>query len=198
MIQTYSDQQIIDAFCAGGIARQRAWEYVYKSWRDKVIGFIIGKNGTREEAIEAVQDVAIPFEKRICRPDFVLQNQLATYFTACVYYRWLRIRKAAKSATAEWPEQPVADFVHDMEADIAHGDLASLLDETLSRIGERCKTILRYFMEGYSMKELAEKMGFPGGEQVAKNEKRKCQLKYETFLNENPGIKAYLQQLRNG
>ena len=53
-------------------------------------------------------------------------------------------------------------------------------------------------MESFSMREIAEKMGFTGGEQVDKNEKRKCQERYETFLNEHPAIKEYMQNLLHG
>jgi hypothetical protein len=48
------------------------------------------------------------------------------------------------------------------------------------------------------MREIAEKMGFQGGEQVAKNEKRKCQERYENYLNENPVIKEQLKNLFHG
>ena len=98
----------------------------------------------------------------------------------------------------EFQDHHLADFAESVEADIAQGELARLLDETITRLGERCHAILRYFMDGFAMKEIAEKMGFAGGEQVAKNEKRKCQERYETYLSEHPDIKKHILQLRNG
>jgi len=198
MIQSYTDQQIIDAFRLGGIARERAWEYAYKDWRDRVIGTIVGKGGTREEAKDAIQEAFGPFERRICQPGFALQHRLSTYFVTCVYRQWAGRKRNGKMDLVELENRHLADFAESVEANIAQGDLSRLLDETMARLGERCHTILRYFIEGFAMKEIAEKMGFAGGEQVAKNEKRKCQERYETYLKEHPEIREYIQHLRNG
>lgn len=198
MIQSFTDQQIIEAFRAGGTARERAWEYAYKDWRDRVIGVIASRGGTREEARDAIQEAFGPFERRICRPDFVLQHRLSTYFVTCVYRQWAGRKKGRQMDLVEFQDHHLTDFAESVEADIAQGDLARLLDETITRLGERCHAILRYFMDGFAMKEIAEKMGFAGGEQVAKNEKRKCQERYETYLSEHPDIKKHILQLRNG
>lgn len=198
MTATYTDHQIIEAFRAGGDTRHHAWAYAYKNWSSRVVGVIVGRGGTREEAKDAIQDAYGPFERRICRPDFELRHQLSTYFVACVCRQWVRSQKGRKIDLVELEDRHVADFVESVEVDIAQGDLARVLDETLARLGERCHAILRFFMEGYSMREIAEKMGFAGGEQVAKNEKGKCQGRYETFLNEHPTIKKHIQNLRHG
>lgn len=198
MTKAYTDQQIIDAFRTGDVARERAWEFAYKDWRDRIIGTIVAKNGTREEAKEAMQDVVMAFERRVIQADFVLQHKLSTYFISCVYRQWLRRKQAGKTSLVELEDRHLAGFVESVESAIAQNDLARLLDETLTQIGDRCKTILLHFMNGVSMKEIADKMGFSGGEQVAKNEKKKCQTKYEQFLRANPRILQHIQQLRNG
>lgn len=198
MTQSYTDQQIIEAFRAGGPARERAWEYAYKDWRDRVIGTIVGKGGTREEARDAIQEAFGPFERRICQPDFVLLHRLSTYFVTCVYRQWAGRKKKGKMDLVELENGHLADFAESVEIEIARDDLARLLDETMARLGERCHAILRFFMDGFVMKEIAGKMGFAGGEQVAKNEKRKCQERYETYLSEHPEIKKHIQYLRNG
>jgi RNA polymerase sigma factor (sigma-70 family) len=198
MRQSYTDQQIIQAFQAGGDTRHRAWEFAYKNWSSRIIGVIVGRGGTREEAKDAIQEAYGPFERRICRADFDLRYQLSTYFVACVCRQWVQGKKGRKMDLVELENRHIADFVESVEADIARNELTRVLDETLARLGERCHAILRFFMEGYSMREIAEKMDFAGGEQVAKNEKGKCQGRYETFLNEHPAIKEHIQNLRYG
>ena len=194
----YTDLQIIEAFRAGGHDREKAWEFAYKEWREKTISVIVNKGGTREEARDAIQEAFGPFERRICRADFVLQHRLSTYFVTCVYRHWAGRKKERKMDLVEFQDHHLAGFAESVEADIAQGELARLLDETMARLGDRCHAILRYFMDGFAMKEIAEKMGFAGGEQVAKNEKRKCQERYEAYLSEHSDIKKYIQQLRNG
>ncbi len=198
MTQKYTDQEIIQAFRAGGQARQKAWEFAYKDWRDRVVGTIVAKNGTREEAKEAMQEVVMVFERRVRQSDFVLQHRLSTYFITCVYRQWLKGKKGQKMSQVELQDSHIANFAESVETEIAQSDLAKILDESLTRLGARCKSILLYFMQSFSMKEIAEKMGFDGGEQVAKNEKRKCQERYECYLQEHPGILQRIQQQRNG
>ena len=198
MTRNFTDQQIIEAFQKGGQNRNHAWEFAYKDWRDRIFGAIVAKNGTREEAKEAMQEVVMVFERRVKRPDFVLQHKLSTYFISCVYRQWIKSRKSGKMSVVDLEDRHLAGFVESVEADIAQTELANLLDESLARLGERCKAILRHFMNGYSMKEIAEKMDFAGGEQVARNEKRKCQERYETYLREHPGILQRIQYQRNG
>ncbi len=198
MAQQYTDQEIIQAFRAGGVAREKAWEFAYMDWRNRIYGTIAAKNGTREEAKDAIQEVVMVFERRVQRPDFVLQFKLSTYFITCVYRQWSRRKKEKKMAVQELEDHHLADFAASVEAEIAQTELARLLDESLTRLGERCKVILLHFMNGFSMKEIAQKLGFSGGEQVAKNEKMKCQTKYEAFLREHPHIMQQIQHLRNG
>lgn len=198
MTKSYSDQELISAFRAGGQEREKAWEFAYKAWRDKIIGTIVSKNGTKAAAMDAMQAVVIPFEKRVIQEDFVLQHKLSTYFISCVIRQWIRGEKDEKHSALALEEHHIAGFTDSVEATIASRDLTRLLDETLALLGERCKAILQYFMNSYSMKEIAELMGFSGGEQVAKNEKKKCQNRFEDFLRANPQILAYIQQLRHG
>jgi len=198
MSQSFTDQQIIESFRSGGLAREKAWEFAYKNWRDRVIGTIVNKGGTRDEAKESLQEAFMAFEQRVRRPDFVLQHRLSTYFVSCVYRVWAKKKKERKMEIIELESKHVSDFVESVEMDIAQTDLARLLDETLALLGERCKSILRHFMNGFSMKEIAEKMDFSGGEQVARNEKRKCIERYENYLHEHPDILQHIQNQRNG
>ena len=208
MTPSFTDQQIIDAFRAGGPVRESAWEFAYKEWRGKVLRVVIDRGGTREEALEAINGTVKDFEARLCQPSFVLENKLSTFFVTCVKNEWLRMQKKKKMDSAvQSADQDFLERTADKNsretleegAEIARAaELEALIDSTLSRIGERCKTILLMFMNRYSMQAIAEKMGFPGGEQVAKNEKRKCQVKYETFLREQPLILKHIQLLRNG
>jgi DNA-directed RNA polymerase specialized sigma24 family protein len=196
MLRPYTDQEIIEAFRAGGRARNLAWEFAFKDWKNRVIGSIVQRGGTRDEAKDAIQEAHEEFERRICRPDFVLQRRLSAYFSTCVYRKWVHAKKGRSMDFEELQDAHLAEFAAQMQNDFLDGDLARVLDDTIARLGERCHAILRLFMERHTMREIAEIMGFAGGEQVAKNEKRKCQERYETFLNENPEIKEYIQQLR--
>lgn len=198
MAQQYTDQQIIQALRAGGQAREGAWEFVYKNWFGSVVSAILNKGGARDDAMDALQEICIIFEERIRRADFVLERNLFGYFKTCVLRCWARTRqRVEKMEERDFEEASLVKFADEVESEIAQADLAELLDESMSQLGERCKKILLLFMNGHSMKEIAKEMEFSGGEQVAKNEKRKCQERYENFLRKHPAILKHIQDLRN-
>lgn len=186
MIKKYVDQEIIEAFRLGGQARERVWYFINKEWRDQVISTIVSKGGTSSEALEAQQEIAVPFEWRVRRSDFILRNKLSTYFIKCVYYRWLGIKKMERdSKTEEFEDIHIAEFVESVEQEIVKKEKDNMLDDILSLLGDRCKKILLYYINRYTMVEVAENMGF-ASEHVAKNEKKKCKDKLSLLLRENP------------
>lgn len=198
MVKSYTDGEILEAFRIGGLMRERAWEFIYKDWRSMIIGAIIAKGGEVDEALEAFQEVAISFEKRVKQADFELQNKLSTYLIRCVYNRWIKMKLLAKrSIHVEIEDGDIKDFIESVEKDLVKDELRSVLSNSLSVIGERCKTILAYFINGYSMREIADQMKFKGGEQVAKNEKHKCLTAYLNHLDANPQIREYIRKMKD-
>ena len=198
MLKSYTDQQIIEAFRAGGSPRDSAWEYAFKTWKNGIISNIVRNGGTRDEAMDAIQDTCIHFENRVKQPGFIVERSLFAYFKYAVYRCWVNSRKANSNVFSELRDEELEKFSLEIDAQIVRGELARLLDETIGRLGNRCQSILSLAIGGFSMREIAEKMGFKGGEQVAKNEKRKCQERYENYLNENPVIKEQLKNLFHG
>jgi len=199
MQRKFTDEEISEALRAGGHEREKAWEYLYKTWRNVVIGFLHAYECPREQALEIFQEVALPFERAICVAGFKMNNaKLQTYFITCVYNRWLKRRQqTTKTATFELQDNYVREVAQSVETHIISSELASILDATLAQIGARCKTILQLFMNQYKMQEIAESMGFANA-QIAKNEKLKCQMKFEDFLSRRPDILKQIEDLRYG
>jgi RNA polymerase sigma factor (sigma-70 family) len=198
MLESKTDYEIITAISNGGLERDKAWEYIYKTWSKGVIKIIQGYGGNIDDAIDLMGEVAMPFEKTIRNPDFILTSaKLSTYFTKCVINSWYKKRNLLKTTyNIELEDRHQEAFVQSVDANMMKSDLALLIDQTLSVIGERCKKILTQFMNGYSMKEIAESMNFRG-EQIAKNEKSKCQKSYELYLKSNPHIIKQILYLKN-
>lgn len=200
MIQPkYTDEQIIQDFRSGGRAREQAWKFVFLNWFPKVVKFIAHKGGEKQDVLDALNEVAMRFQSSVCKPDFVLTHQLFAYFKHCVYHEWMRWKKREGKRIKEPLEtnQLNNSPVESIEREMAQTELTEALQVSLEHIGERCKKLLvLFFFEGYTMKGIAEEMGFAGGEQVAKNEKMKCWSKYLAHLRERPDILQHLKNLR--
>lgn len=193
MFKRFTDSEIIAAFRSGGEARERAWEYVYKTWSREIIDFIYPSNA--EEVKEALHEVAIPFEMMVRRQDFTVTNSLFYYFRKCVYYQWLNTKeKEKRNPTSELDESFIRDFSESIESEIINSELRKEVYDSLTPLGERCKTILLLFFNKTHMKEIAKSMGFRNA-QVAKNEKMKCMKKYEEYLRDNPSVRQHLKEI---
>lgn len=197
----YSDEQLIEDIRSGGPARERAWEYIYKMWSRDIYRVIIKAGGTKEEAFDAFQAAYEGFEARIRKADFELKSRLSSYLTTCVFNEFLRQKKKeGKIKLIEFDEKnPDVSRFDEWDLRPYEPGLKAAVLKSLGKLGRRCRAILLLFYYcNLSMQKIAEKMGFLGGEQVAKNEKRKCMARYEDYLRKHPGIAAYLKNLRHG
>ena len=182
-----TDSEILAALRAGGSAREKAWEYMYKKWRGIWLRKIFDSGGTSDEGDEALNDVCLSFENAATSSGFELKTaSLRTYLTSCVYYRWL-YNKGKEPRTEEFEEGHIRGFAESVDVAIFSQECRDLLDTLLlAALGERCKTILLMHAERYKMEEIATAMGFQGGADTAKKERYKCTQKMVQFLQTNP------------
>ena len=66
------------------------------------------------------------------------------------------------------------------------------LNDLLGKLGKNCKEVLMYWANGYSMKEIAEMMGYKS-DNMAKKKKYKCFKELLDYLEQHPEIKNTLR-----
>lgn len=183
-----TDSEIIAAIQKGGADGERAWEYMYKNWSGAWRSEVMKLGGTPDDADEALASVYKDISRTIGTSGFQLKTAgMLTYIVTCVRNAWLSVLKNSKK-TLELEDKHLDGTVEGADADINLLERNSLLDRVLSQIGSRCQTILTLWAEKYTMEEIAEKMGFGGGELTARKEKYKCWLKLMEYLNAHPAI----------
>ncbi|MBL7826109.1 MAG: sigma-70 family RNA polymerase sigma factor [Saprospiraceae bacterium] len=196
----YTDQEVINAIRQGGPTRQMAWEYIFKQCIGTSILEIIKMGGTRNEALECFNEVAIPLEKVMRKPQFRLNSAtLKTYITKCVKRRWLRLQKIRSKEPSKPSERDVFidDAKENVERQIMGSELREAVDMLINTLGERCRRVLRMFGQGYSMEQIAEAEKWKDADK-AKKEKYECQTKLKEYLRKNPGIANHLKELLYG
>lgn len=175
----WTDDILLREIRAGGQCRNTAWEYIYKAWRGYYLAPLLRMNGTPEQADEVMARVVMDVEKQILKEDFELHGaQLRVYFTEALKRAWFRTREQErKRATDELdPQMHSAGQRESVEQEYIRQEQIRQLDALLDRLGEQCKTILMRFARGFSMREIAEELGF-ANEQSAKNAKFRCHRK---------------------
>ncbi|MBL7816125.1 MAG: sigma-70 family RNA polymerase sigma factor [Saprospiraceae bacterium] len=188
----YSDSDLIDAFHEGGIRREKALRQIYQS--DKlhktIVSYVLGHGGNSQDAEDVFQDTIILFDRQLREGNFKGQSSLATYFMGIAKWRWVSIRRKFGGDLELKPEQYDAP-IESVEARVIEDEKREIIDEILSKIGERCKTILKLYKLSYSMEEIAAELKLSSPEMAKKNA-YECRKKFKDFVGLNPHYKTIL------
>ena len=83
-------------------------------------------------------------------------------------------------------DQPVAEEI------FLTKERYSLLHDVLNKLRSNCRAVLMHWANGFSMAEIAEKLGYQS-EGMARKKKSQCLAELNDFLFQNPHIKLQLQ-----
>lgn len=169
MFQYWSDNDIITAIRQGAHKSNTALEFIYKAWRPYYTSVIIRMGGTIEDVQECLSWSLTKLERRVKNPEFRLQKvPLRVYFTAILKHEWFKFKK----------KEPIFEDIssfstinNDYEND--YWDIRQDIQELIGQMGEKCRKVLTFWYEGFTMREIATLVGL-SSEQTAKNAKLNC------------------------
>jgi RNA polymerase sigma factor (sigma-70 family) len=110
-------------------------------------------------------------------PSFELTSQVSTYLYSVSRFLWndeLKKRKRLPISTADSDIRQSDSQGDEWESLIHQEEKFKKAETILSKIGEKCLKLLKFFyLDNKSMKEIAKKMEL-SSEKIAKNQKYKC------------------------
>lgn len=169
----WTDELLLREIRAGGHRRNMAWEYAYKAWRGYYLAPVLRAGGRPEQVDEVLSRVVMDVEQQVLKADFELRTaSLRTYLTEGVIRAWTRAQEQTRRRqTVELDPQTYLTGQRDsVEDDFIRREQ---IDALLGRLAHKCRKILTLFALGYSMREIADELGFKN-EQSAKNAKGEC------------------------
>lgn len=180
---SFSDEDLIKMLRSGGSDRNRAWEFMFKKWRTDYSKRIIIERGKQNEVDDALGRVCLDFEKRVIAEDKPPIENLRSYLVQCVWHKWLYLKKMEPPSPITIDEIPDPEDIEQVPEDKTFPEK---LDILLDKIDPQCKDLLTLHLEGYKMKEIAQKLKFRDEIQVRKR-KYKCLKKLQKIeLERNP------------
>lgn len=154
-----SDHALIDAVNDGDAD---AFESIYVRHRDYALRIAMRFAGSRDLALDAVQDSFIYFYKKF--PGFVLTAKLTTFLYPVVKHSALSAKDKARRAQGGTPEAALAALSDGAQSDPAQGAHASDLHAVLSGLpGAQREVLVLRFVDGLALEEIARALDIPLG-----------------------------------
>ena len=192
----YSDNEIVEAIRQGGMEMERAMRFLYldSPCREQVLKFVFSRNGVREDAEDIFQDGIRSLIQSIRADKYRGSGSLQGYlFGMCKNLWFKRFQKITRDQQYQ-NENVQSDFDQKSPETVLMGkEQEERITQLLGAIGTACKKVLELWQLSYSMKEIAEEMGYKT-DGVARKKKRLCMKKLLDLLDQNPELKSFLKQ----
>ena len=178
--QYNEDHEYVHDLRAGGASYYRAVDCLYRRHRDDVLGrlqrYVGYLSGQREEMKDLVQDAFIIMVEKITGEGY--NDGSLLHFWVGIAKGLLR-NKVKRDARTDLVDDSLKfddATTESPETHLLNKEKIEILDGLLSKLGERCKSVLLMWANGYSMREITAKLDF-SSEVMARKTKFKCKEK---------------------
>jgi RNA polymerase sigma factor (sigma-70 family) len=193
-----SDEAILEGI---RLKSQFVVEVVYDHHFSKIRRYVLLNSGNDEDAEDIFQEGLMVIYQKIKNNNLVLTSSFGTFFISICKRLWLK--KATRQASSQRLKHAAStgNFLH-MEAWL---DELQLNDEVLKlglyqkhylELPQDCKQVLSLFMEGFSIKEIADIVGYEN-EDYVKTRRFKCKELLKKNIKKDPQYRKYFYNDKN-
>ncbi|MEM7036458.1 MAG: sigma-70 family RNA polymerase sigma factor [Bacteroidota bacterium] len=158
-------------------------EQVYEDCFPGIRRFVFSQNGSLDDAHDLFQDALIVVFKKCRTGDFELTCTLKTYLQAICRRMWLNKKSRGKGVFMSDVTEMEQDIVIEEEITTSfhRQERERVYREYFQKLGADCQNILKAFLEGIKMKEIARRFQIPS-EGAAKKRKFTCQKRLMDWI----------------
>ncbi|MCB0567855.1 MAG: sigma-70 family RNA polymerase sigma factor [Phaeodactylibacter sp.] len=150
--------------------------------------------GSRQEAEDLFMNALEVLYLKVQDEDFKLTCAFSTLLFEICKRQWLKTLKYKKRfvrVTIDSQSELIEE--HDLALVLEQSERYQLYREKFKALSEGCREVLSLFLEGVSMKEIAERLGF-ASEQYARKRKFKCKEKLMELVRKDT---RYIELITN-
>ncbi len=179
-----NDTQILQAIING--KDDSALKELYGIVLPKVKRYVIGNNGSNDDAKDIFQEAVLLFYKQVKLGYFNETYEISGYIYTIGKNLWIdHIRKNKNRHFSEINDLTSIEYTNTPIDVIINSERSNLLSKALNQLGEHCKTLLSYSVyDHFSMKEIALKLNYTS-ENAAKTANYKCKQRLILILRNN-------------
>ncbi|MEM6348084.1 MAG: sigma-70 family RNA polymerase sigma factor [Bacteroidota bacterium] len=183
------ERRLVEDIKQGGKALDMRLKELYlnPSLWEKIWGFVRARGGEKEDAEDIFQDGIRVLILNIRKDKYSFTGSVEQYLLGICRNLWFgRFREKEKQALIREREAEAGKgWEIDPEQSLISEEQKAQLEALLAQLPAACREVLELWQMGYSMKEIAAKVGYKS-EGVARKKKHQCMAKLITFLAEKP------------
>lgn len=185
----FDDKTLIALICGTSAQRDQALRAFFydKSLRGIVINHVRQHGGNDADGEDIFQDAMITFDENIRGGRFEAKSALRTYFVGIAKGQWFNKNRQRKNHNIELQPTHYDEAIPSVEAEIISEERKSLIEQALTQIGERCKSILDMYKLSYNYQEVATTFGFSSPE-MAKKASYRCRMQFRDYVKSQPHL----------
>jgi RNA polymerase sigma factor (sigma-70 family) len=164
---------------------------VQQNW-PAVRRMVMSAGGTAAEAEDVLMDSLEVLLLKVRKADFELTAPFSFFLLAICRYKWLSVLKRKKMLAERVTDAEFATLYDqpDVQAQLEQQDRYRIYRKHWAAQGEACKQLLTLALEGRSITELMEILGF-GSEGYTRKRKHQCREKLLRNIRNDPDFEAY-------
>jgi len=190
-MKTISDKELIKMLSAYGLQESKGIRYLLNRNLPMVKKYVYSAGGKDEDVNTVINDATVILVSNIRKDKYRAQSTLSTYFVGICKLLWKnRLRKHYKRKERFQPlESSILENLPEITNAIERfeklNENKTRLEHVYSLITGKCKEVLTAWSSGYTMREIAAKLGYKNP-QIAMNKKNTClKTAIQRLHNEN-------------
>lgn len=189
----YTDEQLIALLRGHDAERETALRFIFveSGWRKVALHVILAMGGELHEAEDAIQEAIIVMDEHVRLGKFRGASSLKNYFIGICRGRWQSNRRSVRRM--EWTETPLPlthPDAEEPESLLLQSEQQHAIRNILAQMDERCRELLRLYMLGYSMEEIAEAADL-GNANNARQRVHQCRQKLSKLVESTSLLDDY-------
>ena len=161
--------------------------------RSLVFGYVIKHGGSEADAELVFDDMIVQFVKTVFgKHNMNYTGELNAYLMGITHHVWYHEQKKLGKYTELKDQHLNDDLEPSPEPIFLNAERNEILKVVLEKLRGNCRAVLMHWANGFSMQEIAEKLGYQS-EGMARKKKSQCMTELNDFLFNNPHIKDQLR-----
>jgi RNA polymerase sigma factor (sigma-70 family) len=189
-IRSYSDSEIVDGICRND---KEILLFLYTSHYARVRKYVLLNNGTNGDAEDLFQDILVFLFEKSKKGELILTGSLTAFLYVVMRNMWLKNLRSRKNQ-GKLEEGSPDDSDNKVDENLFNPDIGeqvereSVFFKHFNELSEDCKKVLILFIEGFTVSEVASRMGYSTG-QHAKNRRYRCKISLFNKIKSDPRFK---------